>query len=465
VSLVSRFRASDEVKAIRRRIDHPVIDADGHFIAFQPMVRDLLAEIAGPSMPGRLEAFLATRQSGGAGFLPARAFYGLPSQNTLDRATAMLPRLMYERLDELGIDFALLYPTGLACLACPDDELRCATVRAFNEYASRVYADYRDRLEPVAMIPTFDPTEAIEELDYAVGSLGLRVVVMNGVIPRTALSSGDPRAWLDTLGHGSLHDYDSLWKRCEELGVVPTFHGVGYGWGTRASSANYVFNHLGNFAAAQEAACRSLVMGGAPRRFPNLPFVFLEGGVSWAVQLYADVLGHYAKRNRHAIGKLDPLALDTEMGEALFREFGTGVFAAYQDGYDPATAYHRRPGVKPGESTDDFAESGIESPEDVADMFGRQFFFGCEADDPMNALAFDTRLVPNGATLRAMFASDIGHWDVPDMRGVLAEAWELVEDGLLDLDQFRAFTFDNARGLLTMVTPSFFDTTALKRRA
>ena len=47
----------------------------------------------------------------------------------------------------------------------------------------------------------------------------------------------------------------------------------------------------------------------------------------------------------------------------------------------------------------------------------------------MTALAFDPRRNPLGARLQAIFASDIGHWDVPDIREVLPEAWELVEDG------------------------------------
>ena len=38
---------------------------------------------------------------------------------------------------------------------------------------------------------------------------------------------------------------------------------------------------------------------------------------------------------------------------------------------------------------------------------------------------------PGGRPLHAMFASDIGHWDVPDAAGVLPEAWEAVEDGRL----------------------------------
>ena len=53
-------------------------------------------------------------------------WWGVPSRNTLDRATAMLPRLLYERLDEIGLDLAVLYPTfGLIPMALDDEELRC----------------------------------------------------------------------------------------------------------------------------------------------------------------------------------------------------------------------------------------------------------------------------------------------------------------------------------------------------
>jgi hypothetical protein len=67
-----------------------------------------------------------------------------------------------------------------------------------------------------------------------------------------------------------------------------------------------------------------------------------------------------------------------------------------------------------------------------------------------------------GARLQAMFASDIGHWDVPDFRGVLGEAWELVEDGRLDEEAFRAFTFTNAANLFTATRPDFFAGTVVE---
>ena len=60
-------------------------------------------------------------------------WWGIPTRNTLDRATAMLPRLLYERLDQIGIDVAIAYPTyGLTAIHLTDDELRPALSRAFN---------------------------------------------------------------------------------------------------------------------------------------------------------------------------------------------------------------------------------------------------------------------------------------------------------------------------------------------
>jgi len=61
----------------------------------------------------------------------------------------------------------------------------------------------------------------------------------------------------------------------------------------------------------------------------------------------------------------------------------------------------------------------------------------------MNACAF-SRANPFGAQLNAIYSSDIGHFDVIDMRDPLPEAWELVEDGLITADNFRDFTFTNA---------------------
>src|SRR5437879_13209196 len=83
----------------------------------------------------------------------------------------------------------------------------------------------------------------------------------------------------------------------------------------------------------------------------------------------------------------------------------------------------------------------------------------------MHAWAFDRRVNPVGARLNARFGSDIGHFDVPDMRDVLPEAWELREDGLITADDFRDFTFANAVRLWGAGNPRFFEGTAVAKAA
>jgi predicted TIM-barrel fold metal-dependent hydrolase len=462
-----QFAPNREVEEIRKRIDHPIVDADGHLMEFFPLLVDLLREEAGARAAERFQKYLSGASDPDfSDFVGARVFWALPERNTLDRMTATLPDLLYRRLDEIGIDFALLYPTiGLTVMSHPDDEIRRAGARALNRYYAEVCCGHRDRLEPVAIIPMFSPTEALEELDYAVRQRGLKAVVMGGVIPRSVRPDGARIQWLDTLGHESLFDYDPVWRKCLELRVVPAFHAVGYGWGTRVSTRNYVHNHLGNFALAQESTCRSLFMGGVPRRFPELRFAFLEGGVAWGCQLFADILGHFEKRNREAVTCYDPREFDLELCSELFDRFATGPIAARRKAYEETAALLKRQPADHPLGYDDFAEARIGSARDVADVFERQFYFGCEADDPLSGLAFERTRLPRGARLNALFASDIGHWDVPDVRRVLPEAWELVERDQLGAEEFRDFSFANAVRMLRSVNPRFFEGTAVAEAA
>ena len=54
---MSRARSAE---AIRARLDHPIIDADGHVIEFVPLVRDFVAEAAGESVARRFDAVLGS---------------------------------------------------------------------------------------------------------------------------------------------------------------------------------------------------------------------------------------------------------------------------------------------------------------------------------------------------------------------------------------------------------------------
>lgn len=437
---------------VRAALDHPVIDADGHGIEYLPWFCDLLRDEGGAHavdawdvvengarLSRRLDA--STRRALGVFRV---SWWGLPAENTLDRAAAMLPALLYDRLDELGIDVAVCYPTyGLTVMGLDDPELRVAAARAFNTYYAQAYAGLRDRLEPVAIVPTYAPDEAVAVLDHAVQDLGLRAIMCTGLVARPLPGDDLPRGarWIDALGLDSVHDYDPLWRRFVDLDVTPTFHSTGMGWGSRTSPSSYVANHIGSFAAAGEAICRSLILGGVMHRFPELRFAFLEGGVAWAATLCSDLVGHLEKRHGDALLRYDPQRLDRAELTRFIEQFGAGPMRDRIDDLDRALHMLSEPDEDPAQ-LDEFAASGLRSPAEVRDTFARQCFFGCEADDPTWALAFASEY--HGTRLGAMFASDLGHWDVPDSTQVLPEAWELVERGLVTPEQFRAFTHDHA---------------------
>jgi hypothetical protein len=230
------------------------------------------------------------------------------------------------------------------------------------------------------------------------------------------------------------------------------------------STVSNSFNQVGNFAAADEGTCRSLVFGGVPMRFPTLSFAFQEGGVAWAAALLSGIISHWEKRNIEAIQQYDPSCLDVELLRRFFDEYGTASMTERIDRLTYGLAMLSDSDELP-QDVDQFAGSLLTGVDDLLDMFANRFYYGCEADDPMNVLAFASKLNPGGITLPAIFSSDVGHWDVPDLRGVVPEAYELVEDGHIDHEQFRDFVFDNPVRLWTAMNPDFFRGTVLEHAA
>lgn len=465
-----------EGAAIRSQLPHPVVDADGHLVESIPVLADLVRQIAGaevadrflggtPSYRSRRAPILhALDVAGTQGRRAIAPWWALPTDPT-DRATASVPALLHERLDELGIDFAILYPSvGLTVIGADDPEVRVAACRACNLYAAALTADLGDRLAAVATIPCHTPEEAISELEHAVGACGFKAVMVNSYV-RRAPGQGADHEWYDLLAMDSTYDYGPLWARCAELGVAVTVHTPTMGLPLRSSPSCYMLNHIGNFAAGSEAFAKALVFGGVMAAVPRLQVAFLEGGVSWGVQLHGDLLSRWEKRGGSAIHRLDPSLVDFSAWDALMARYGGPTFA------DPVV---RRATFgqsdNPPPVLDDFAASGVSTSEDLEILFDR-FFFGCEADDPMVAWAYAAQGGPGSAAprsrpaLRAMLGSDLGHWDVADMRTVVPEAHELVTQGALSHAQFRAFACDNVILLHGRANPSFFDGTVVARYA
>src|SRR5262245_48999113 len=214
--------------AVRKQLDHPVIDGDGHWLEPMPIFLDYLKRVGGPSLVDHFKAKDVER--GWYQMTPAErmdrrphrpTWWGEPA-NALDRATAMVPRLFYERLDDFGVDFCLLYTSlGLFHVNNADEQVRRGVSRAVNLMNAEMFAPYRDRIAPAAVVPVYTPEEAVEEATYAVRELGCKVIMISNhvkrPVPALAREARDPssvRTFIDSLGYESPCDYDLLWKAC-----------------------------------------------------------------------------------------------------------------------------------------------------------------------------------------------------------------------------------------------------------
>ena len=457
------------------------IDGDGHWVEFDPVFAERMRKVGGDlAADGFLAAMETTRDALSMSVAERRrrriaqpAFWSRQAENTLDRATAMMPRLLYERLRRSAADFAIIYPTaGLRLPRISDDATRRAVIRAHNIVTADYFRDLGDRMTPAAIIPMHTPEEAIAELEYVTRELGAKVGMFGSGMSRRIASTpptgsgrgrGSPSGTTCSPSTATTTTTRSGRSAASSGSRRPsTARAATRACGCRRS--NFVYNHIGHFAAAGHAVSKAIFLGGVTRRFPELRFAFLEGGVGWACQLFGDLIEHWERRNAQALERMDPRKLDRDLLMNLVEKYGDADMVATlqaRDGWPDhdasLTGGDRRPRrLQP--------PAGSRRKEDWVDLYAKPFYFGCEADDRTNAWAFSPHN-PFGAKLNAIYSSDIGHFDVIDMRDPLPEAYELVEDGVISPDNFRDFTFANAVHLWGTQNPRFFEGTAVARAA
>lgn len=211
------------------------------------------------------------------------------------------PRL--ELMDELGLDYAMMYPT-LASLV--EERFRDApdechiVIHALNEWMLEHWTfNYEGRIFPVPIVTLPIVEKAIEELEWCV-ERGARSVLIRPAAPPGLRG---PRSF-------ALPEFDPLWQRVVELDVLVAMHASDSGY-TRftnewegASGEMMAFNQsLFQMSVmhnrAIEDAVTSWVAHGALTRHPKLKVAIVENGSSWVRPLLAHLETCY-QRMPHA---------------------------------------------------------------------------------------------------------------------------------------------------------------------
>ena len=170
-------------------------------------------------------------------------------------------------LDDVGIDWTVLYPTiALSYGKIVSLDYAVAICRAYNDWLHKTYLQFSPRFKGMAIIPLQDPEEAVKELRRAVTELGM----LGGMMPSNGLPQplGSKPYWpvyaeAERLGcclaiHGGAHDRFGM----DHLNMYVPVHGLGHPWGLTINCASVIYNGIFD-------------------RYPGVRLAFLEGGVAW----------------------------------------------------------------------------------------------------------------------------------------------------------------------------------------
>jgi len=304
------------------RMDFPVFDADNHMYETQDALTKLLPKehrdaiaiveinrrkkllingkistmIPNPTFervaaPGSAEAYF---QGNNPDMLSFREFIGdaIPSPPAF-RDPA--PRL--ELMDELGLDYATMYPTLASLIeerSADNPKLTHVMIHALNEWMHEHWSfNYEGRIfaTPVITLPIVE--EAIKELQWCL-ERGMKTFLMRpapvpGIDGRTRSMA--------------LEEFDPFWAEVEKAGIPVTIH---------ASDTGYIkyldaWEPSDEWDAFKPSPLRNLVMGhrdicdtisamichGLFDRFPNLKVAIIENGSSWVGPLIHDLKRSY----------------------------------------------------------------------------------------------------------------------------------------------------------------------------
>ena len=174
-------------------------------------------------------------------------------------------------LDEIGLDYAVLYPTaGLGVGMIQDPDWAVAVCRGYNSWLDAAYRQVDPRLVGVALLPLQDVDAAVKELRRSVTELGM----VGGMLPANSANMGVRSPLGDEL-------FWPLYEEAQRLDVPLAVHGapsVGLG---------IDFNRSVTFANVLEhplsvmIQLASMFLEGVFDEFPDLRIAYLEANTVW----------------------------------------------------------------------------------------------------------------------------------------------------------------------------------------
>jgi len=223
-----------------------------------------------------------------------------------DGFRASTPHLRLQDMDRDGVWVSVIYGPSLFGLPIPDQELKAACWRAYNDWGSEFNAHAPDRLAVLPVLPTHDVAAAVTELER-VAKLGHR----GAIISPFDFDVGDP-------------SWDRLWAAAAAARLPLSFH---IGKGTSSVKAEYLSWRTAAFAAVApmqlDEPLATMIFSGALERHPDMRLVLAESGIGW--------MPYFVARLDQSSGKHVEKARDYKLKALPSEIFRAQVYATFEE--------------------------------------------------------------------------------------------------------------------------------------
>tara|TARA_B110000444_G_scaffold244767_1_gene264537 strand:- start:142 stop:1383 length:1242 start_codon:yes stop_codon:yes gene_type:complete len=175
--------------------------------------------------------------------------------------------LSHRWMDALGVDYACVFPTPMLGLAMhPQPDVEVCLARAYNRWLVEKVLPGSPRMKSMLYLPFNDPAAAlkiVEDFGDADGVIGFMVT---------------------SVRHRPVHhnDYMKIYSAIQERGLPIGFHS-GFNWDDPMfrSCNRFLAVHALGFTWYNIVHCTNWVLNGMNERFPDLPVIWIESGISW----------------------------------------------------------------------------------------------------------------------------------------------------------------------------------------
>jgi len=186
-------------------------------------------------------------------------------------------------MDAMGVDYACVFPTPMLGLAMhPQPDVEVCLARAYNRWLVEKVLPGSPRMKSMLYLPFNDPAAAlkiVEDFGDAEGVIGFMVT---------------------SVRHRPVHhnDYMKIYAAIQERGLPIGFHS-GFNWDDPMfrTCNRFLAVHALGFTWYNVVHCTNWVLNGMNERFPDMPVIWIESGISWVPFLMQRLDTQYRMRS------------------------------------------------------------------------------------------------------------------------------------------------------------------------